>query len=390
MKNEEGARVKNHKSHLGMHFTTNPRARRCVQPAAAMPNHLTAWLLLVGTLCGLGLLPMALTELPGAQDPVHGLLNAIPSAVADPRFSCKTAYRLLNTSDAPFGRGYQKSVWRAQLADGRTVVLKRPATNTNQGLALFDAAIRAETRYIDFLKQRSSHPHLIMARYGLCPEAHVAAVEDKLASLDFVGRAGDLPWCFRMLLWHQLLELVFSLERLGVFHCDLKPDQVTVSTDHHLRLVDLDSIRAQHQPPCSTDADCHGCLYHALSLHTDGRCNRATGMCLGFDGKTALQLLAMTFSPVLFGQDFQWLGAHLSKGVLADIQALNATFGARDRATRPVLAQALELWGAQMEWAGVGPCLEAQRANITEVIEREYWRRVDSAPARCSAAHRYC
>lgn len=244
------------------------------------------------------------------------------------RFSCTTP---VSTMDAQaFGRGYSKEVWRATaVIPGSTatsatssnsndntsnrwqLVLKRPAESARR----FVHDAQNEFAAAQLLRNQADPALAALARrhvlqvYGVCLPRQQEAAEGGLAKLLFVGGQAQLPWCARLDLARQMLDILHLLHGAGLMHCDLKTDQVLVDVGATLRLVDLDTLSPVNRPrfvygprqSCSSDSACRqSCLKHSASPTSDTRCDPATRRCLPLDvDQSLLQLVATAFFPVL-------------------------------------------------------------------------------------------
>jgi hypothetical protein len=220
----------------------------------------------------------------------------------------------------PFARGFSKAAWRA-MWNGRSLVVKRPAvltSDTKSAEALrrdFAFAVKQELKFFMYLGR---HPNVI-EYYGSCIAnlsgsggETALAVEGPLVAWHAVVSSRQLGWSARLHLALQLLQLLELLASSRLVHCDWKADQIAVTIDLRVKLVDLKSLRYHgsastpwmSQKACASDGDCSGdCFKWLFQNNFDvphQRCDAERGRCRGLDASSMLHASAqIAFWPLL-------------------------------------------------------------------------------------------
>ncbi|MBT9488087.1 MAG: serine/threonine protein kinase [Rubrivivax sp.] len=176
--------------------------------------------------------------LPGtdAELMARALAQALPAAHTPQAGDRIGAYRLL----APIGRGGMATVWVAEQLQGvlRQVALKLPDAALEPAPAL---AMRF-TRERDLLAALE-HPHI-----GRLYDAGIADGQPFLALELITGRpitlhAAELPLRQRLPLFQQVLAAVAFAHARLVIHRDLKPNNILVTPDGQVKLLDFGIAR---------------------------------------------------------------------------------------------------------------------------------------------------
>jgi hypothetical protein len=265
-------------------------------------------------------------DAPVAPPPLRAFRGA---AVTEADIAAYNASMPLNCADfqspalryvdaVPFARGFSKAAWRATW-NGRSLVVKRPATltsDTKSADALrrdFAFAVKQELKFFMYLGR---HPNVI-EYYGSCIAnlsgsggETALAVEGPLVAWHAVVSSRQLGWSARLHLALQLLQLLELLASSRLVHCDWKADQIAVTLDLRVKLVDLKSLRYHgsaawmSQKVCASDGDCSGdCFKWLFQNNFDVphlRCDVERGRCRGLDASSMLHASAqIAFGPLL-------------------------------------------------------------------------------------------
>ena len=178
-------------------------------------------------------------------------------------------------SVSPFARGYVKDAWHATL-NGVPVVVKRPlepkedrkeiggyGLDASSLIQRFrDSATKEYNMAVDFSTRTHSagtvvDPKHFLRVYGACNLEPRAVKSDMLQPSMLVVESGLIrynllrsiewpsgkPWCFHMHLIVQLGKLLNAFEALQLTHCDFKRDQLALTVDGILKIVDLKDFR---------------------------------------------------------------------------------------------------------------------------------------------------
>lgn len=187
-----------------------------------------------------------------------------PSRLVKPRqISCSDILnRVKYIGGHAFARGYVKEVWLGEL-DGKRLIVKRPAMQSDDGFAVFDEML---TKEIALVRELRPSP-FIMGYHGACRgvalrQFQAVAVEGPLVNWGHLVRS-SLSWSGRLKVAVAFLDLLAFFERKLLAHCDWKGDQVAVDLNFNVKLVDLKSLRkysvghgVDRGKNCTSQRDC--------------------------------------------------------------------------------------------------------------------------------------
>ena len=317
---------------------------------------------------------------------------------------CADRSRLVYADDQYFAKGFAKTVWRATL-DGRLpVVVKRPLDASGPSLSRFKKCIVSENSWLRRLPQS---PYL-MQFYGTCDDERepFSVVEGGLVKWRFVIEQ-PLPWCWRLDLARQVMELVRQLDEAGLMHCDWKYDQTAVSLQGVLKLVDLKSIKtlgrqigvgdggggsstSERSPfysdhSCQHSSECKRCM-KMMDFPFEHSCDHARAQCHGYDARTVVAATARSFFEPLHEQFLtQGDSPH---GLEYELRALFDSMDARSPSNRRSVRDVEHALKALSVRHGAPACLVRTRgvflkelANAAEIMHK-------GAKERCKK--RYC
>lgn len=218
---------------------------------------------------------------------------------------------LIYLDGAPFAKGYAKTAWRA-LYHGKHVVVKRPIDKAK--ISRFVKGIKWEDEWFESLNHR-----YISQYHGVCRDKDNAfeVVEGGLTKWSFVADNKGTPWCLRLRMAMQTVELTLYLLRNAIIHCDWKYDQTAIDFDGNLKLVDVKSLRhlewtENHErrnyksgTTCTHGSTCKKCMKMAANLTSEHSCDHASKKCHGYGEKgmtysTSLLFFRHLFRPEVF------------------------------------------------------------------------------------------
>lgn len=326
------------------------------------------------------------------------LLAAGSGGVED---ACGRALTFLQ--DTPFGRGFQKEVWLVNISgsDRNPIGLKRHVdlkdvvpdgkSDNAQASALarrFALAGHEEVRKVESF---NSHPNIMVIR-DVC-WAQMWFTVELVAPLIWTFWE-KLPWCSRLDMAGQFLDLLQMLHDKGLIHCDLKADQFGVAASGEVKLIDLDSISRYKtggallaNKSCSMGApamtQCCGrsCMRHSLP-QTDCAC--ANGYCprVSSDSTLVSVVGTMVFQPLLIRKEaFGSLPASLQATVPAFVAGCSAGTMGLAAARRFVTV-------ARRSTEGIEQCRAGADAEVRAAVAKTLGRRIREAKDRCTK--RYC
>lgn len=308
----------------------------------------------------------------------------------------------------PIARGFSKAAWRATF-NGRPLIVKKPALfdgETAPSPAARQAFLFALRQELKFLIRIARHRN-ILEYYGGCHSGTVAnvseialAVEGPLIAWLPVIMARQLGWSARLHLAVQLTNLLELLASRHLIHCDWKADQIALSADLTVKLVDLKSLRFhgsaatpwQSTQTCVHDDECRGECFKWLNENNyatpELACDQERGRCRGLGAPSMIHAsVQLLFWPLLskYRADSP---PNQADAFSSDVQALlDGMLGVdgRERWTageaRAHLERMQERFGAATEFA-------ARRDEYIALVRRTgeaFWQ---SATKRC--ASRFC
>jgi hypothetical protein len=219
----------------------------------------------------------------------------------------------------PIARGFSKAAWRAEF-NGRPLVVKKPALfdgETAPSLAARQAFLFALRQELKFLIRIGRHRN-ILEYYGGCHSGTAAlgeialAVEGPLVAWLPVIMARQLGWSARLHLAVQLTHLLELLASRHLIHCDWKADQIALSADLTVKLVDLKSLRFhgssatpwQSTQTCVHDDECRGECFKWLNENNyatpELTCDVERGRCRGLAAPSMIHAsVQLLFWPLL-------------------------------------------------------------------------------------------
>lgn len=240
--------------------------------------------------------------------------SSMPIACAAMR-SAALVYR----DAVPIARGFSKAAWRAEF-NGRPLVVKKPALfdgETAPSLAARQAFLFALRQELKFLIRIGRHRN-ILEYYGGCHSGTAAlgeialAVEGPLVAWLPVIMARQLGWSARLHLAVQLTHLLELLASRHLIHCDWKADQIALSADLTVKLVDLKSLRFhgssatpwQSTQTCVHDDECRGECFKWLNENNyatpELTCDVERGRCRGLAAPSMIHAsVQLLFWPLL-------------------------------------------------------------------------------------------
>ena len=205
----------------------------------------------------------------------------------------------------------------------------------------------------------------------------------------------SLNWSARLRLALDAARLLDLLEQRSLIHCDWKADQVAITRDLRLKLVDFKSLRyhgasrwlASQQ--CVVDADCHSVCFKWLAENDydapDAACDALTGLCHGLDATS----MAHASAQLLF---YPLLAQHLPDEPPAgfdDAVRLMLTGLSAPRVERWTAARAADHIGAMQQRFGAHSHYAQTRAASEALvldIGQQFWK---TAEQRCGNS-RFC
>ena len=301
----------------------------------------------------------------------------------------------------PFARGFAKAAWRAEARDGsRQLVLKRAAEpDTAAGQRAFFQALKQELK---FAIRLGRHPRLL-EYYGSCHSQkspdNVLAVEGPLVAWRPVVRS-RLSWSARLRLARDVAELLTLLADRALIHCDWKADQIALTRDLRVRLVDLKSLRYYvheatpwlAQKTCVRDSDCQSQCFKWLAENDydlpDAVCNSLAGMCRGFNAQSMAHASAQLFFYPLLQQH----RVDAPKGRADEFDAalqrlLDGLMAPRnERWTAPQLEQYIDELQNRFDAQAHYSAMREQEERLIADIGEQFWA---SAEERCGS-NRFC
>eukprot|EP00040_Diaphanoeca_grandis_P042620 m.265453 g.265453 ORF g.265453 m.265453 type:complete len:370 (-) comp61878_c1_seq1:98-1207(-) len=323
--------------------------------------------------------------------------------------ACHINYTLLHAN--PIGRGFQKEVWLANVSgwENNPVGMKQlvalhdtsvpPGYETPMLLKRrYTIAANAEVRMI---RSFNGHPN-IMELLGVCWIKQFFIVKP-VAPVLWGVFDGDVPWCFRLDLAKQAMDLVAFLHQHNMMHCDLKPDQLGVSMQGLLKLVDLDTIfkykgagafmknRTCTVKTTPTMECCGGaCMKH--SEPKSGCACPANGWCPKISSDTTLVTVMCTMMfPKLFGGQAFKDGPTPNVNTSQTMQGHMKLFNKRCSSGTVDVKEALgfitsTIASHQSEY---DVCTAEKRNHFEQGIAAALHNRIEQAPVKCEEK-RYC
>eukprot|EP00039_Didymoeca_costata_P004614 m.74770 g.74770 ORF g.74770 m.74770 type:complete len:513 (+) comp12479_c0_seq5:262-1800(+) len=303
------------------------------------------------------------------------------------RLTCNGSDALIYVDDGPFGRGYAKEAWRA-LYQGHDVVVKLPIDDDKLGRYL--KGIDWEDKWF----MRLNHP-LISKYYGICRDGmdSFEVVEGGLAKWSFVAENVKIPWCLRVRMAMEVMELLIYLMKHAVIHCDWKYDQLAVDDEGHIRLVDVKSLRrldfkhSERRPykslsHCSKDSTCQKC-HKMAKLPLESSCNGSTGHCVGFGAPS----MVAASSQLIFRQLFVNT-TFPTPAFGASINNLMDQCERKQPTERPTFEEVHDALDKILREGDGENCFRVNKDLISDELKKSYDSMVSSYYHRCK--NRYC
>lgn len=298
---------------------------------------------------------------------------------------------LIYLDGAPFAKGYAKTAWRA-LYNGKEVVVKRPIDSAK--ISRFVKGIDWEDKWFEYL----NHPY-ISQYHGVCRDKENAfeVVEGGLAKWSFVADNAATPWCLRLRMAMQTLELTLYLLSHAIIHCDWKYDQTAIDAGGNLKLVDVKSLRrlefdAQHnrrpyksKTTCEHGSTCKKCMKMAPDLIVEHACNHTSKKCHGYGEKGMTYSTSLLFFRHLFRAEVFKDAPSLQ--FQADLDTMFVHAEASSQTARWTLQQLSDHLQAMHDRHGAAACLQDD-ARIREVVKAAYKDMTTGYADRCKK--RYC